>query len=150
MASRIIIGVGNSDRGDDAAGLEAARLLKALVPADVRVVSYSREITALIEQWEGATHLILIDAVLSGSDPGTMHSLDVSHETHPLRFSGRFSSHGIGVAEIIEMARVLNLLPPNVRIFGIEGRNFAMGAPLSPQIQAAVHQVVEEILILLR
>jgi hydrogenase maturation protease len=150
MASRIIIGVGNSDRGDDAAGLEAAHLLQGLVPADVRVISYSGEITALIEQWEGATHLILIDAALSGSDPGSVRCLDVSHESRPLQFSGRFSSHGIGIAEVIEMARVLNRLPPNVRIFGIEAKNFAMGAPLSPQVQGAVHQVVEEILKLLR
>ena len=63
--------IGNAWRSDDAAGLEVARLLRGRLPPEARVVEHEGEPTALIDSWEGAEALWLVDAVTSGSAPGT-------------------------------------------------------------------------------
>ena len=65
-----IIGCGNSDRGDDAAGLLVVRRLRTLgVDADI-AVEQNGDGLALIEQWAGCEKVILIDATRSGGSPG--------------------------------------------------------------------------------
>jgi hydrogenase maturation factor HypF (carbamoyltransferase family) len=50
-----------------------ARLLKDQSPAHVRVVEQSREAFALLGLWDKTDTVIIIDAVASGSQPGTVH-----------------------------------------------------------------------------
>ena len=70
-----IIGIG-SPFGDDACGLAAARRLAEEPPAGAEVVVADRPGAALIELLDGVDATILIDAVRSGSPPGTLHSAD--------------------------------------------------------------------------
>ncbi|HEX2522283.1 MAG TPA: hydrogenase maturation protease, partial [Terriglobia bacterium] len=56
-----------------------------------------------------------------------------------------YSSHGFGVAEAVALAQSLNQLPHRIVIFGIEGKNFAVGAPLSPEVEAALNTLAEHI-----
>jgi hydrogenase maturation protease len=57
----------------------------------------------------------------------------------------RVSTHAFGVAEAIELARVLHQLPPVLVIYGVEGATFELGADLSEQVAAAVPQVVAQV-----
>jgi hydrogenase maturation protease len=52
----------------------------------------------------------------------------------------------MGLADAIELARALGALPPRVVAFGIEGRSFAAGSELTPEVEAAVDEVAESIL----
>ena len=61
---------------------------------------------------------------------------------------GGTSTHLLGVAEAVELARVLGRLPKALRLVAIEGRNFAHGAKLSPQVEAAVETVTNEFRVL--
>jgi hydrogenase maturation protease len=58
-------------------------------------------------------------------------------------FSG--STHDFGVAQAVEMARVLGTLPPRLVLYGIEGRCFDFGAALSPEVQQAAHEVARRV-----
>ena len=140
----IVIGVGNEYRGDDGAGIAVARLLLLRVPADVRVIEQSGEGTSLLDAWHGATSVILVDAIQSGAEPGTIHCFDASENALP---SGVFpcSTHAFGVAEAIEMARALRELPPHLIVYGIEGETFADAQGLSPAVQRAVAEVAKRI-----
>ena len=51
---KLVIGLGNDYRHDDAVGRVVARRLKAIEGDDVRVVEESGEGAALIEAWKGA------------------------------------------------------------------------------------------------
>ncbi|MEI6046019.1 MAG: hydrogenase maturation protease [Chloroflexota bacterium] len=141
----LVIGVGNGYRGDDGVGLSVARHLKDQVPSHVKVVEASGETTALMALWEEATVVILIDAVYSGASPGTIHRLDAQQQTTSTNFF-RGSTHSFGVAEAIELARVLNQLPPHLLLYGIEAHHFEEGSSLSPEVEAAAKIVVEQIL----
>jgi hydrogenase maturation protease len=132
-----IIGVGNPDRGDDAVGLFVARALAGRVPRAVTVAENTGDITGLVTLFERSRSVVLIDAARSGAEPGTIHRFDAAIEPLP---AGHFrcSTHAFGIAEAIELARSVDRLPPTLIVYGIEGRDYSTGTPLSIGMDAAV------------
>jgi hydrogenase maturation protease len=139
-----VIGIGNEYRQDDGVGVLAARKLRELLPADVTVREQSGEGARLMDAWDGLSCVILIDAVNTGGQPGEICRLDASQKKIP---SGHFqySTHAFSLAEAVETARVLNRLPKQCLIFGIEGQFFGYGTEMSGPVQGALERVVEEV-----
>lgn len=135
-----IIGCGNLHRGDDAAGIKAAERLRALgVNAAVCIGGFAQ----LMDLWHGADDVIVIDAVVTGAPAGTVHLWDA---TRPLPFAkSSASTHGMGIAEAIELSRALNRLPSRLQIYGIEGRNFELGSSPLPEVEKATEEVARRI-----
>ena len=140
----LVIGIGNAFRGDDGIGLLVAQRLRELALPGVIVLEQSGEGTALVEAWGAAERAIVVDAVSSGSQPGALHRFEVNEQPLPAHFSGR-STHTFGLAEAVELARQLDRLPPRLVIYGIEGKSFAPGAELSPEVKAAAGTVIEQL-----
>ena len=142
----VIIGIGNAYRGDDAVGLEVARQLQQICAErhDVRVLAQHGEGTSLIQAWQGAAAVIIVDAVRSGATPGTVYRLDAIAQPLPASFLC-CSTHAFGVAESIELARALCQLPPRLLVVGIEGKTFDPGAGLSAEVAHVVPEVVQYI-----
>ena len=137
----MVIGIGNPDRGDDAAGREAARRLRRKIGGVVEVVELDGEATALLARLEHAQTAFLIDACVSGAAPGTVRRLDVASGPLPPAAVG-LSSHGFGLAEALELATALGQLPPRCIVYAIEAQSFDIGAPLSQSVTQAVDVVV--------
>ncbi len=144
-SGRLVIGIGNALRGDDAVGLAAARRVREASPAGVTVLEESGDGTALMEAWDGADVVVLIDAVRSGAAPGTIHRLDARAGPLPTGFFPS-STHAIGPVGAVELSRALGRLPRRLIVYGIEGRTFAVGTALSPDVEAAVRVVVDRVL----
>src|ERR1035441_1343482 len=140
----VVIGVGNEYRSDDGAGIAVARRLRALFPTGVTILEESGEGTALMQAWQGAAWVMLVDAVRSGASPGTIHRLDARAAPLPMGFF-HYSTHAFSVAEAVELARSLDELPAHLIVYGIEGATFAAGVELSPAVEQAVEVVVERI-----
>ena len=58
---------------------------------------------------------------------------------------GGASTHGLGLAEAIELGRALGRLPARLVVYAIEGQGYATGAPLSPPVARAAEEVVGEL-----
>jgi hydrogenase maturation protease len=140
----VVIGVGNEYRSDDGAGIAVARRLRALFPTGVAILEESGEGTALMQAWQGASWVMLVDAVRSGASPGTIHRLDARAAPMPMGFF-HYSTHAFSVAEAVELARSLDQLPAHLVVYGIEGGNFAAGVELSPAVEQAVEAAVERL-----
>jgi hydrogenase maturation protease len=145
----VILGIGQSLRSDDGAGLAAIRHWKDAFPLTARKPSITAsEIELpgldLLNMLEGFDTAILVDAVQSTAKPGTIHKL---READILGFSETHqSAHGWGVAETLQLARRLNIdLPKNIFLIGIEGENFSPGISLSQSILAALDEVAQDI-----
>lgn len=145
MTKTVVIGVGNRLRGDDAAGVAVAERLRPRVPEGVEVVACDEEPSRLIEAWEGADSVVLVDTVSSGAPPGTLHRFDADEEAVPAR-TFRSSTHAIGIPDTIELARALGRLPRRVRVYGIEAESVAVGSGLTPEVEAAVGFLVDAVL----
>jgi hydrogenase maturation protease len=145
MSRTVVIGIGNPLRGDDAAGVAVADRLRPRVPTGVEVVACSEEPSRLMEAWDGAESLVLVDTVSSGAEPGTLHRFEAGEVAVPAR-TFRSSTHAIGIADTIELARALGRLPQRVRVYGVEAGGFATGTPLTPAVETAVEALVHVVL----
>jgi len=135
-----ILCCGNRHRGDDAAGLLVAHRLRELgIAAEV----LNGEATEIIEAWSGSDSVILVDAVVTGARPGTVHVWDGGNlKTSSISSA---SSHGLGVGEAIELSRALGRFPGRIQIYGIEGTQFAPGTTASPEVEQAAEAVARTI-----
>lgn len=140
-----ILGVGNDSRGDDGAGLVVARALRTVdLPTNVEVREVDGEAMALLDAFQGADAVIVVDAVASGASPGTLHRFDArGHKLKSELFAG--STHAFGVAQAVELARALALLPERLIVIGIEGGDFTLGAPVTPAVTTALPDAVRGI-----
>lgn len=140
----LVIGVGNTFRGDDAAGILVARRLNALDLPEVEILEHSGEGAGLMEAMKDRDSVILVDAVQSGAAPGDIMRFEAHTESLPAHFSG-CSTHAFGVAEAIEMARLLSELPRRLIVFGIEGKTFKPGSDLSPEVARAIQETTDKV-----
>ena len=143
----LIIGVGNPDRGDDGAGLEAAALLRKRLEDrdDIQVIAHWGESTGLVDAMTGWDDVIIIDAASSRRAQGSLHVFEVTASPLPSDLAD-MSSHGFGIPQAIELARALDTLPKRCRVYAIEGAAFDAGTPLSETVQATIETVAEEIM----
>lgn len=141
---RILLGIGNPERGDDAAGRVVVRLLRGTLPDEIELVEQDGEATALLACLEGAAAAFVVDACASGAPAGTVQRFEVEKGPLPQAAFG-LSTHGFGLAEAIELARALGQLPPCCVVYAIEGSSFEAGAPLSPSVALAVDAVAERL-----
>ena len=141
---RVVFGLGHPDRGDDAVGRLVARRLRQMLPDDVAVVEQDGDAAALVPALRAQDAVWLVDAACSGAPAGTVHRLDCAagHAPPP---GPAASSHGLGVAEALALARALGSLPQQCVLFAIEGAEFTPGAPPGAAIVAAAQAVAERI-----
>jgi len=143
MSKTLLIGVGNAFRHDDAVGLWAAQEIRKRGLPDLMVLESTGDGAELLDVWQGADTVVLVDAMQSGAAPGTLHRLNAL--AHPLRppFFPRCSSHVFGIAEAVQMGLVLDQLPRCLLIYGIEGKDFSPGCGLSPEVQQTAQELVK-------
>lgn len=147
-----VIGIGQTMRGDDAAGIEAVQRWQRLFPGTAArtgvEVQYAElpglGLITLIEDFDAA---VLVDAVSSVDSAGHVYRLGPD-ELESFGSGGK-TAHGWGVAETLQLDRQLN--PEHatirVRLVGIEAAQVDMGQPLSPAVEAALPaacQAIEE------
>ncbi|NNC74657.1 MAG: hydrogenase maturation protease [Acidimicrobiia bacterium] len=139
----LVIGVGNEIRGDDRAGLAVIDSLAA-AGASVRLVRSDGDPLEMIDTWQDADSVALVDAVTSGSVVGTIHRLDVDDGPLPALLASR-STHLFGIGEAVELARQLGRLPGALVIYGIEGAAFAPGTEMGASVAESVSVVAGEL-----
>jgi hydrogenase maturation protease len=141
----LVIGVGNMERGDDGAGLLVAQALREKPARSLKVEESSGEISSIVDLLESSNDVIIVDAMRSGKPAGSTIWIDPLSGSTAVETTIS-STHGFGVAQAIDLLKTLGKLPRRVRLLGIEGQYFALGAPVSPQVQRAVKTAVGMIL----
>jgi hydrogenase maturation protease len=144
LRKTLLIGIGNEYRSDDGIGLMVAREIREKKLSCVIVKEESGEGAALMEAWKGFQNVIIVDAVSSGEMPGTIFRIETNKETVPIKFF-HYSTHAFSVAEAIELARAMNLLPYNLIVYGIEGKNFVAGNTISLLVHQTVPKIIGQI-----
>jgi hydrogenase maturation protease len=139
-SKRLLIGLGNLDRGDDGAGRAVARRLLRDEHLDLDVLECAGEATGLMEAWAGHDDVVLVDACRGAGPPGRIHRIapDEAARVATLRHA---STHSLGVAAAIGLARALGTLPRRLAIYAIEASHAREGIGLSPEVERAVEEV---------
>lgn len=141
-----VIGIGQSLRGDDAAGLAAVRIWQDTYQVRVARPNVQVELAelpgiGLLGLLEGASVAILVDAVHSGAKAGTVFIL-TENQLEAFR-DGAGSAHGWGVAETLSLRRKLmpSAIPGKLILIGIEAGQMNLGEALSPEVESALPKV---------
>jgi hydrogenase maturation protease len=144
----LVLGLGNPLLRDDAVGLQVAEQLQPLLAdqADVEVgVDYWGGLR-LMERMVGFERAIVIDAIVSGAEPGRLQIL--SPGELPTQRSA--SAHDVNLLTALALGRQAGaVLPPDDRITlvaieAVDTTNF--GEDLTPEVAAAIPQAVEIVL----
>lgn len=138
----LVIGLGNRWRQDDGAGIAVIERLRGRhlstpwVPAPADIIE-AEDVLSLIDGWAAEDVVVIVDAVRSAAAAGTIHRIDAT--TQPLPTEWTFgSSHEIGLAHAVEIARASDRLPGRLVIIGIEGEAFGFGSGLTPAVADAI------------
>jgi hydrogenase maturation protease len=106
--------------------------------ADARSdVVEARDEAACLDALRCSSDVIVIDAMRSGDEVGSVRRIDLDVESLPESFAAR-STHSLGLTTTIELARALNRALGHVVVYGIEGRAFDLGSMISPEVERAV------------
>jgi hydrogenase maturation protease len=139
----LIVCCGNADRGDDALGPACADRLEA---AGIPVRCLSADAFSLLDLIRGKSHVILVDAVVTGqAPPGAIHRWEAPPPGIVRQGPGA-STHGFGLAEALQLAARLNALPGRLSVFGVEAAAFEWGEPLTPAVEAALPALVQSVM----
>lgn len=144
-----VLGLGNEILSDDAFGIVAAQQIQQLFPGEVEVGCTSAAGFDLIDYILNASHLIVIDTVLTGAaEPGTVYTL---REGEVETVAGD-SPHRIGLFEALAVARKLDLpAPQEVTILVVEAADCTtLGGAMHPAVQAAMPVVIKRVQEILR
>lgn len=138
-----IIGVGNRDRGDDAAGPIVCDRIAELDLVDIETAVVEAGGIDLAAYWDGDDRVVVVDALPPDGHPGRVVTIDALAQ--PVRSPASLSTHAVDVGASIELARVLDALPRELTIIGIEAVGFEFGAGLSAAAEPAVADVVDRL-----
>jgi hydrogenase maturation protease len=139
--ARVLIGVGNPYAGDDGAGRAVARRLIDRKDCAFEVRECAGEATSLMSAWTGCDDVVLVDACRGAGPPGSVHRIGPG-ELDRLACLQHASTHSLGVAAAIGLARALGTLPGRLVIHAIEAGHASDGEGLSPEVDRAVDEVV--------
>jgi len=136
-----VIAIGNPYRRDDGAGAAVLALLADRFGDDarVRLIELDGESVRLVQAWKGSSTVWIVDAVRSGRPSGSFHEIDATRLADLDDTGARLGGgHLMGLGDAVELATVLDLLPPRLRVLGVEGETFENGEGLSESTRQGV------------
>ncbi len=141
----LVLGIGNTLLQDEGLGVRAVQRLQERyeLPAEVQVVDGGVMGLALLPYLEGVTHLLVVDAVQMGAEPGTLIRLE--GEEIPRALPLKMSLHQVGLQELLFFAQLQETLPPHVVLWGMEPASFDPGLDLSPPVAARLDDLVDAV-----
>ena len=137
----VILGLGNHYLRDDGVGIRVAEELKLCnLGEGILVRAHQTFDLWLLSEFSGASKLIIVDAVKSGSAPGTVTEYEVAPRPGPL--SSLPGLHSLELHDLVEFASRMGLLSCPITIIGIEPKACEVGEGLSPEVERAIPEVV--------
>jgi hydrogenase maturation protease len=145
-----VLGVGNILLSDDGVGVHTIRRLQKVVqlPEEVQVVDGGTSGLDLLHYLEGVSHLVIVDAMEVNRPPGTLTRL--TGDEVPAYLSTKMSPHEIGLPDMLFAAKLRDLYPEEVVIWGVQPATTEVGLDLSPPVADQVDALVENVLAELR
>lgn len=141
----LVAGFGNEALRDEGIGLHAVRALaRGWLPSHIQVLEGGTGGLALVGWLAGVKRLVLVDAMDMARPPGTVIVVR-PEEIRAVAPAERWSLHGMGLLEAVELAGALGLLPAEVYVVGVQPADLTWGFALSPDLCRALPGLVETV-----
>jgi hydrogenase maturation protease len=142
----LILGIGNSIMTDDGVGVKIAQALQNeyRFPPQVEVVDGGTLGLDLLPKFEGVSHLVMIDAVEIGKQPGTRVRLE--GEELPIALETKLSPHQMGLKDLLAVAQLMGNAPDQMVLIGVQPASTEVGTELTPEVAAEFISMKEAVL----
>ena len=142
----LILGVGNLLMSDEGLGVHVIKQLVRdyQLPEQVQVLDGGTLGMDLLYYLEGTENLLLVDAVETGKAPGTMVRLE--GDQVPAFLSIKISPHQLGVPDMLAAAKLKDVYPQRIVLWGVQPELLEIGLDLSPTVASKVKPIIESIL----
>ena len=144
--STIVLGLGNSLRGDDGVGPAVIEWLdRQALPPGVEAIDGGTSGLDIVSILMGRERAIIVDAANVGRVPGQWARF--TPDVAQLKESDTtLSLHSAGLAEALALGAALNVLPPTIIIYGVQPQSLDWSAQLSAEVQVAMIEVGQAVL----
>jgi len=138
--STLILGLGNPNLKDDSIGIRIVEMLRGKVDADTDFLTTT--CFDVIYRILGYDRVIIVDAIKTGKEPGTIHVLDVDELFVSYKFDG---SHSLDLATSIKIGYEIfgDEMPKDIKIVAVEVEDVDFGYECSEKVKKSVSKVVE-------
>jgi hydrogenase maturation protease len=142
----LVLGVGNLLMSDEGVGVHVIKRLveNYKLPEEVQVLDGGTLGMDLLYYLEGAENLILIDAVETRKDPCALVRLE--GDDVPAFLSMKMSPHQIGVPDMLAAAKLKDIFPKRLVLWGVQPELLEIGLDLSPIVAAKVDTIIQQVL----
>ncbi|MHA2156614.1 MAG: hydrogenase maturation protease [Candidatus Hodarchaeales archaeon] len=148
----VVLGVGNSIRMDDGAGIHVVEKLEQdqdLKKLDISFQYLNTGGLDILDAIDGFERAIIVDAASmahQGLKPGDIFYLGNLNDID-IKDSGSISSHGIGVLPILKYAKMGGYEVPNpIEIYGVQIKEIGfIGEELTPEVTNGVNQLIPKL-----
>lgn len=146
MPKLLILGIGNVIMSDDGVGVRVAQKLQAgyRMPEHVDIMDGGTLGLDILPRLEGIGRLLIVDAVETGSAPGTLVRL--SGDEIPLALETRLSPHQMGLKDLLAVSLLMGHEPAEIVLIGIQPGSIEMGTELTPAVDEQIDCILENIL----
>ncbi|OEH92814.1 HyaD/HybD family hydrogenase maturation endopeptidase [Bacillus solimangrovi] len=140
-----VLGIGNTLYSDEGLGVHIIpELERALCEFDnVEILEGATEGIRLLEPIEQCDLLIIIDAINAGKEPGTL--IVLRDDEIPSYFGIKMSIHQLGFQEVLQAAKLLERMPEEMVMFGLQPHSLQFGIGLTEKIQDCIPTLIKEI-----
>ena len=144
--STIVLGLGNTLRGDDGVGPAVIEWLEQQsLPDSVETIDGGTSGLDIVSILMGRERAIIVDAANVGRAPGQW--VRFTPDVAQLKDNATtLSLHSAGLAEALALGAALNVLPPAIIIYGVQPQSLDWSPQLSTEVRAAVIEVGQAIL----
>jgi hydrogenase maturation protease len=131
---------------DDAVGVRVVQRLAAefSFPPAVTVLDGGTLGLDLLPRLEGVERLLVVDAVETGSAPGTVVRM-VGDEI-PIALETKVSPHQMGLKDLLAVAMLQGFAPLEMVLWGVQPATIDMGMELSPAVAGRVDCLMDAVL----
>lgn len=138
----VALGLGNRLRRDEGLGVCALERIQEryTLPSAVRLVDGGTLGLDLLAYVEGARRLLVLDATLTGGEPGSL--LRLAGDDIPAYLGAHGSSHDIGLPDLLAVTRLRGTAPDEVVILGLQPETIELGWELSPAVAGRLDALV--------
>src|SRR3989339_117659 len=139
----VVLGIGNTILSDEAAGVRTVEALEQAyqIPDNVLVIDGGTSGMEMIEDLSNLDFLLVVDVVTTGAAPGTL--VKIAGAEIPVFFRDKLSPHQIGLPDVLASLELLDAIPKEIVVLGVEPISLELGLDMTPTVAATIPELVD-------